>query len=286
MNPDGRSLLRLMFNDGETVCPSNNKYSYHSIPLENAMDGRITLVSKDDTKLRYCDPSDLILVGINPINGFRLDENVTVFRSFLWEVDVGTIPEQIKYLKALNVPISAQVFSGNKSVHAITVLDEPIENEKTYRYLYEWAHRIITLADKNCKNPSRSIRIPGAYREPNKQQRLISIGKRIKTDDFMKWLRKYEHLRPTIKEKRIPTGKGDFGLLSPWARGMISKGVEFSKRGRNQTWYALAMDFALAGYTEEQTIEKLSECFTEERDFKEKEFLVTIGSAFKKVNES
>jgi hypothetical protein len=101
----------------------------------------------------------------------------------------------------------------------------------------------------------------------------------------MDWLNQYEHLRPKVKPKKeIPEGHADFSRLSPWARIMLSKGIVF-KNGRNQTWFGLAVDCALAGFSEELTIETFMQRFTEESDFKEKELLITIGSAFKYVNE-
>lgn len=286
MDETGKSLLKLLFNEDELVCVQPNKYAYHSIPLKNAMDGRITLVSENPNQpTRYCDSSQLILVAINPIKGFRQDSSVTNFRSFLWEIDVGPIKEQLGYLKHIGVPISAQIFSGNKSVHALTILDQDLPDEKTWRYLNKWTLNILTMCDDQCLNPSRNVRIPGAYREPGKKQRLISIGERVKLSDFMAWLNKYEHLRPKVKEKKpLPDGEPDLARLSPWARAMLSKGVSF-RNGRNQGWYGLAYDLALAGFSEDQGIEILGKRFTEEDDFKEKEWLTTVKSAFRKVGE-
>lgn len=287
MDPTGQSLLKLLFNEGETVCVSNSKWAYHSICLENALSGEITLLSPNEkANIIHCDSSGLTLVGINPIKGFREDANVQKFRTFLWEIDTGSIEDQLGYFKYLQLPLSAQIFSGNKSVHAVTILDEDLSDEKTYRYLYNWALRVLTLCDQNCKNPSRSVRIPGAYREPNKQQKLISMGGRVKLADFIAWLRKYEHLRPQIREKKkVPEGEADFSRLSPWARKMFKYGIEF-KKGRNQTFFGLAFDLALAGFTEQQAEELLLQRFTEEHDFKEKELLITIRSAYKTVEDN
>ncbi len=282
MDQTGQQLLRLLFNEGESVSVSNNEFGFQSIPLETALNGPVPLISpNENVSPSSCSSSAIILTAINPINGFRRDENVTAFRTFLWEIDVGSIKEQIGYLAHSKVPISAQVFSGNKSVHAVTVLAEDLPDEKTYRYLDVWALNILTMCDDKCKNPSRSVRVPGALRDTGKKQRLISIGERVPIKDFMDWLMKYEHLRPKVREKReIPEGEPDFDRLSPWARGMLSNGIQF-RNGRNQTWFGLGVDFALAGYSEEQTIDILGRYFQEEHDFKEREWLVTIRSAFK-----
>lgn len=285
MDPKGQFLLKLLFNEGETVCPANSKYGYHSIPLEKALDGQITLVPENaELPTRYCDSSELTLISINPIKGFRKDSNVTAFRTFLWEIDTGSIKEQLGYFKHLKIPLSAKVFSGNKSVHALTILSEEFPDEKTYRVHYEWALNILTMCDQNCKNPSRSVRIPGAYREEGKQ-RLISIGNRVKLADWMLWLNQYDHLKPQPKKKReLVEGENDYSCLSIWARVMLKKGIVF-KNGRNKTWFALAYDFALAGFDIDKATEILLSKFEEESDFKEKELLICIASAYKTVEE-
>ena len=286
MDPTGQSLLKLLFNEGETICVSNNEFGFHSIPLESALDGEVELLSPNDkVPLTYCHSSDLILAAINPINGFRRDSNVTAFRSFLIEIDIGTIKEQVNTIAHIKMPFSAQVFSGNKSVHTVITLDSDLSSEKNYRFTAEWILNIVTSADKNCKNPSRSIRIPGAYREPGKKQRLIKMNNRVTQKELSAWLNQYRHLEPTVKEKKVVAGNADFSNLSPWARYMLVNGIEFKNRGRNQTFFGLAYDLALAGFSEEKAIELLRERFQEERDFKEKELLTTIVSAYRTVTE-
>jgi hypothetical protein len=282
MDQTGKDLLNLMFDPGESICVSKTQYASHSISLNSAMDGTVTLLSEDPSlPTRYCDSSELLLVAINPCDGFRKDASVTKFRSFLWEIDVGSIKEQLGTFRHFGIPLSGQIFSGNKSVHAITVLSEPIPDLKTYRYLYQWALNIMTVCDQNCKNPSRSIRIPGAYREPGKKQRLISIGQRIPLSEFMAWLNRYPHLRPVVRSKKERlTGDGDFSRLSSWAQNQLKHGLKITK-GRNQFWFGLFCDFALAGYTKEEAISILGSRFIEEFDFKEKEWLIIAQSAFK-----
>ena len=287
MDDTGKSLLKLLFNEGETVCVSNSAFGYHSIPLEMALGETVELRSPSEmVPISYCSTSDLILAAINPISGWRRDSNVTAYRSFLIEIDTGTIKEQLGTIAHLKMPYSAQIFSGNKSVHTAIVLNTDLASEKIYRFIAEWILNIVTLADRNCRNSSRSIRIPGAYREPGKKQRLIEMGNRVSQKELMDWLNKYKHLEPKVATPRIISSENaDFSNLSPWAQQMIIKGVTF-KNGRNQTWFGLAVDFAIAGFSEEKTIEMLTARFTEEHDFKEKELLRTINSAFKYVDES
>ena len=66
---------------------------------------------------------------------------------------------------------------------------------------------------------------------------------------------------------------------------MLKNGIVF-KNGRNQTWYAIFYDFALAGFSLDKTIDILQTRFNEESDFKEKEWLTAANSAFKTVEEN
>lgn len=288
MGPDALKLVNLMFNENEYLCVSDSRYAYVSLPIKIGTSQEVPLISNNNSiPTRIVDGSSLILMAINPIkeNSNREDVNVSSFRSFLVEMDVGDIKDQINTINHYKLPFSAQIFSGSKSIHTIITLSEDIKNEKTYRYTAKWLFNVITLADKNCANPSRGVRIPNAIRpESGKKQELISLKKRVSHEEFFGWLSKYEHLRPRIKEKKviIPEGEADYSRLSGWAKRMMRDGITF-KKGRNQTWFALAVDFALAGFTEDQTIELLSPKFLEEHDFKEKEWLITVGSAFKYV---
>ena len=147
--------------------------------------------------------------------------------------------------------------------------------------LAEWAFSIGTLFDKNCKNPSRCVRIPGVIRpDTGKKQKLIQIGQRIKLDDFMAWLNQYPHLRPKEREERKNlTSENSYDRLSMWAKKQFKDGIDFSN-GRNKGWFAIACDLAKSGYSQVETEDILIQYFAPEHDFKEKEFLTSIKSAF------
>lgn len=288
MNNKAKSLLRLMFNEGETVSISNSQFSYHSMDLETVLGENVTLISPNEAVQPKTVPSDsIVLVALNPINGFRNDKNCYIYRNFLVELDNYERDLQIGYLKKLEIPYSAMVWSGSKSTHTVISLSEPLPDEKTYRLIYKWILNIVSLSDQALGNPSRSFRNAGVIRpETGLEQELIELKARISHKELFAWLNKYEHLRPKAKEKKIvPPGQADFSRLSPWARIMLVKGIDFKNRGRNQTYYALAFDLAKAGFAEDKGIELLLERFVEERDFKEKELLTTIASAFRKVRE-
>lgn len=284
MDKTGQELLKLMFRPGETVCVSHNKYGYHSVPLENALDGDTTLVSPNpDREIEKVSSDKLTLVALNPIKGWREDLNCTAFRNFLIEMDYGPLAEQMAYADKIGLPYSAVVFSGNKSLHFLISLDTDLPTEEVWRTMAEWTLAIASAADQNTKNPSRQIRIPGAFREPGKKQLLVKNKGATKLQDFAAWLALHPDAKPRPPEKREISGTADFSKLKPWVPQRLAKGIVGAKSGRNKEWFAIACEFALAGYSEDDTMDLLSEYFTPDRDFKEREWKTSIKSAFKYI---
>lgn len=283
MYEHGEKLLRLMFRPGETICVSPNKFGYHSIPLENVMLEEVTLVPPDSKyPMEKCPSNELRLVALNPIKGFRQDQNCTAYRNFLIEMDVGPLPQQLAYIERLGMPYSAAVFSGGKSLHFLISLDIDLPDQKTWRLIAEWILAIATAADQMTKNPSRSIRIPGPTRDQSRQVLARWKGP-VTFSELRAWLEKHPEQRPKPKVKKAPSGKHDFNRIAPWVIKRLTEGLDPTK-GRNGQWYAIAYEFALAGYSEDGTIEILSEYYSEDPDFKEKEWLTAIDSAFKHVH--
>jgi hypothetical protein len=294
MDQTAKNLLNLMFRPGETVCVSHNQFGYHAIPLENAINGPVVLVptpesaEKREKPLVDCiermDPSQMLLVALNPIKGYRNDQNCTAFRNFLVEVDYGPLSEQLAYAKKIGLPYSACIFSGNKSLHFLISLSQDLPNENIYRHFSQWILHIMTLADQNTQNPSRSIRLPGAWREPTKQQKLVEMRGKTNIDDLVKWLQQYPESKPKKAEKRQVSLHYDFSNFKPWVKELLLNGLDPSK-GRNKQWFSIACEFALAGVSEDDTMDILSEFFTPERDFKEREWKTSIRSGFKYIYE-
>lgn len=284
MDKTGQALLQLMFRDGETICVSHNKYGYHSIPLENALNGITMMVSPNpDREFEKVESERLTLVSLNPINGFREDANVTAYRNFLVEMDYGPLAEQLAYAKKINLPYSAVVFSGSKSLHFLISLDQDLPSYEVYYLMAEWTLAIATAADQNTKNPSRQIRIPGAMREPGKQQLIVEHRGKTSLKDFSAWLAQHPNAKPRPPERREISGTADFSKLKPWVPARLANGNIGAKQGRNKEWFAIACEFAIAGYSEDDTMDLLSEYFMPDRDFKEREWKTSIKSAFKYI---
>jgi hypothetical protein len=302
MHETGKQLLKLMFREGETICVSPNKWGYHSVELDAAMQDEVTLLStiyrdgvelKDgscrsatlEESLKTVPGNTLQLCALNPIKGWREDANCTAFRNFLVECDYGTQEDQLKYVRdQYQMPFSAAVFSGGKSIHYLISLSEDLPNEEIWRVLAEWILAVLPLADQKTKNPSRSIRVPGAIRD-GKLQTLVEYRGPVKLGDLRAWLEKYPECRPAPKKARseVSNEPNDLSRLKPWARRLLNHGLD-PKKGRNAQWFALACEFAKAGYNEDDTFEFLRRYFTPERDFKEREWKTAIRSGFKSVH--
>ena len=290
MHETGVKLLNLMFRPGETICVSHNKYGYHSIPLDMAFKDEVTLVPTVEScekrglvwgpeHFEKVTSDQLTLVALNPIKNWRQDEDCTAFRNFLVEIDTGNLKSQIEYVKSRKMPYSAIIFSGNKSMHFLISLDKDLADEKSYRAISEWILGIMTMADPMTKNPSRSIRIPGGMRKEGRQ-RLVEFKGAVSGSELAEWLKQYPGERPKQKKKATPSEDVDFSRIKKWARNALRKGIDPTK-GRNRQWYAIAFEFALSGYSEDDTIKYLEGFFNPDRDFREREWLTTIKSAFK-----
>lgn len=281
MHETGKKLLNLMFKPGESICVGHNKYAYHSIPLENVLNNKVKLVpSNADKPPISIDSNDLTLVALNPIKGLRNDGNVTAYRNFLVEMDNFDLKSQLEYINNLKMPYSGVVFSGNKSLHFLIALKDDLGSEKKYRTISEWILNIVSLADRVTKNASRSIRIPGVKRKEG-LQRLVKINDYVKFSDLISWLQKYPNAKPKKYEKKNVNKKFNYTYISPWCLNLLNKGLDPNK-GRNNQWYAIAVEFMLQGMSEDDTINILGEYFTPEKDFSEREWLTTVKSAFKR----
>ncbi len=289
MDQKGKDLLNLMFNPGEEVALSPDRFGFHSVSLDRAMGDRVTLMStefRDGKPIQECqrtyNSEDIQLVALNPIKGWRNDASCTAFRSFLVECDDMPLSQQLAYVKSMGLPYSAIVYSGGKSLHVLVTLSQDLPNEKTWRHVAEWILNAMPKADPNTKNPSRSIRIPGA-RRGDKRQKLVEIHGRIPHKTLYDWLKLHPKCEPKIVQPKPKNNLKSFPRMKPWMVKSLKDG-EFPN-GRNQTWFAIAVEFFMNGYDQDSVIEVLEDYFTEDRDFKRKEWLTSIKSAGKYVEE-
>lgn len=265
-----QKILNLFFNEGEHICISHNDYGYHSVS-QTSLKGAIEQISPSDkVGIEYINETDIVLMSLNPVNGFRKDENVTAYRSFLVELDDGDLADQMKYIEDSGLPYSMCVFSGNKSLHFGITLKEDIPEEYMWRDIAEWILSILDKADPMTKNPTRSIRFPNNMRKNGKklQQKLLKFKGRVDNGKLASWLQKYPELNPAMIRKNAPkpvvkTVNG----IPMWVINKLVEGVEDEGKGRNTAWFMIAMELAKTGLSAEEMIAYTEQYFSPERDF-------------------
>jgi len=285
VNPSGQKQLDIMFEPDEQVCVSPDGYGWMSIPLSEISMGSFVLTPQTDRmRPRFCTPQDIQLVAINPIVGARRDENVTAYRTFMVELDEGSLSEQFQYVKDMGMPYSICVFSGGKSLHFAITLTKPLPDSKIWRFYSEWILSIMSRADQQTKNPSRSIRMAGNYRN-GIEMKLIDCKGRIELEELTNWLSKYLGLAPKKEERKVPLSSdtpGDIMWLPVWVQNELTRGIDKSK-GRNNRWFAIGIQCGLLGWSEDDTIRTLSYFFSEEEDFRRREWETAVRSGVKKA---
>jgi hypothetical protein len=283
MNADGKKLLELLFNPGEHVYASPDKYSSKWSDELNDWEFYRPSIRVEDVPL-----GGTVLIGINPCKPDvpnRADEHVTAYRSFLIEIDDGTLKDQMEYVKASRLPFSACVFSGNKSLHFVVTLDRDLPTEDVYRVYSEWLLRTLPRADQKTKNPSRGIRFAGATRpETGKLQALVGpVNGRVSLNKLMAYLSKHPDKKPEIRPPEDFNAKvHNKDGMGRWVLVGLEKGFDFSK-GRNQTWFSVGFEFGKCGYSVEEMIEACEPQYAEDGDFRKREWKAALKNGHKKA---
>ena len=132
---------------------------------------------------------------INPMSGEGCkNSDVEEFRHCLIESDSLPKEEQLRKIRELNLPCSALVDSGGKSIHAIVKIDAG-KDEKLYRERVSKLHEFLAKngfsVDKACKNASRLSRIAAVTRN-GKRQKLIAVN--IGMPSYQQWQDNWELL--------------------------------------------------------------------------------------------
>ena len=199
------AFYECLFNKDEVTCFGENKFA---VKTYNA----IQIGSKADNQL----------FTINPLKkgSTRLDENVLVYRNFMFEIDeyepeiVGEkgekVPKEIQasIVHTCKLPFSTSVWSGNKSFHWIVSLNDDtyIESKVEYVALWKAIASILNKTankvggkplkfDSNTKNPSRLSRCGGSLRLTDigaQLQKIAKVKTRISIDQLESWLEQNE----------------------------------------------------------------------------------------------
>ena len=281
-------FFKALFNEGEQVCVSPNKYAFSSIS-QDLISNEFSIESQNKDRAIYTiSEDDILLVAMNPIKGDRSDRNVTSLRTFLVEIDGEDVYEQKKYIESLGMPYTICVFSGNKSLHYGITLSEDIHSEEMWRDINEWILAIVSKADQQTKNPSRSIRFPGNQRKDGKalQQQLIDIKDRVDLDILFDWLDQWPDKNPRLKKaanrRKVNIPAGTSVGIPAYIVTKLNEGV--GRQGsRNSEWFKVVATLASKGYSEEGIMAALQFYFVPEHDFTFREWDTIIKSAVKRI---
>lgn len=132
-------------------------------------------------------------IRINAFDGKGIDDaNIISYKHVLVESDEIEISKQIAIMKALRLPISAMVYSGGKSVHAIVKVDA--RNEREYKdrvnFIFDTCNKNGLKTDTANKNPSRLSRVPGVVRSGHKQFLIDTDLGFQNYDSWFEWIEK------------------------------------------------------------------------------------------------
>lgn len=227
----------ILFDHDDHVCWSNNPYGVRVQPLE---------------------PLDIMqdvheFVSINPFKPetTRKDANVSKYRNILLEFDSGTIEEQKKLIRELNIPYSTIVFSGSKSLHVVISLEKPLETKEAYDALVRRVYAKVPQADQSGKNCSRFTRAPNAIRDNGNRQELLHYRYRIPLAQLETWL------GPELKTEQPIERKPDNNvrLLKGSTWYFLANGAPTGEW--NRKLFLAALDMLRSGYNEEDTLKHL-----------------------------
>ena len=132
----------------------------------------------DDPASRILSPErEGIFVRINPFKPNLYsgsDNDISAYRHVLVEFDDKPKAEQEKLFRDSGLPITVLIDSGGKSIHAWVRVDAPSRKEWDARR--DLIYSLIPGVDAKNKNPSRYSRLPGAWRSPTSQQKLLATN--------------------------------------------------------------------------------------------------------------
>jgi len=284
MNDNQKKFMKLLFNEGETVCVSHNKFAFHSIAQDELFNDKVLLISNNEkAKPHSVLFEDINLVSVNPVAGYRNDANCTAYRSFLIEVDNMDLSIQRQYIEEeIKLPFSSCIFSGNKSYHYVVSLDEPLPNIEMYNFFAQWILNICSHADQQTKNPSRATRFPDNIRNDGRNQDVVHIGSRISQEELFRWLYQWEVRKPIQRSRPLENFSRHFhNTVPPWVQEDLKNEITTN---RNTTWFKHACSCFKNGWSLEDLIIELEPHFQPEFDFTKKEWLGVLKSAYKKTN--
>lgn len=184
-----KQFLDMLFDDSDRIFVADNLYTGTPLSKNEITSGQY-----------FC---------LNACLGGRKRENLTKFRNFLIEIDEDPVTKQpisqreqvLLIHQKYKVPYSTVVNSGNKSVHFIISLEEPLDNFEEYELIANWIKNIVVEADTSVFVPEKLTRfIGGTNQKTGKEQKgFIPQRGRISNQLLLDWLNLYPKAKPDMK---------------------------------------------------------------------------------------
>jgi RecA-family ATPase len=190
-------LLKNCFKEDEVICITNDAGQDEDGRWFPASKGTFQTVgwwltkyfgaTAEDREL-FRDKPQGAYIRINPIKPEEYsgrDDSVSVFRHLLVEFDTRPKEEQYAIFKQSELPISAIIDSGGKSLHAWVRVEAKdfeewkVRRQQVFDYLADYE------PDEMTKNPSRWSRLGGVMRGAN-EQRIVAFNVGVESWDA--WL--------------------------------------------------------------------------------------------------
>lgn len=188
-------------------------------------------------------PKAGVWVRINPLDGKGVkDVNVIAFRHTLIEADDQDLGKQLALIRELELPCSAIVHSGGKSIHALVRVDAP--DLPTYKARVDRLYQVCAdsglKVDQANRNPSRLSRLPGVARG-GRPQYLID-GKCGKTS-WDEWEKHIEEVQDDLPDMvQLDSVINDLPPLNPiYIEGIMREGHKMRLTGPSKSGKSFCM---------------------------------------------
>lgn len=205
-----------------------------------------------------------VWVAANPIKPYtkRESANCTAYRNIIIEFDDLPLDQQLDFVKNKQLPVSAIVFSGNKSCHFVIALTQDIGPEE-YRKWFLWITNILEgRNDRALQGPASFTRIGGAIRDDEKtkgsiRQQIIYLGERINPVFLAAYLDHHKDKEPKKEKKTRKAEAYGYKSLNPLTKRFIETGESNPHIARHEQLKLSAIDIYEAGFTPEEAMDLL-----------------------------
>lgn len=244
--PEGKGITRTV---------SEWKESIHASFMKKA--GPFSMYYADTDK-NGCDvsynPDAGVWVRINPTDGRGVGNgNITSFRYALVESDSMDKVQQLQLIKKIGCTVLA-IDSGKKSIHAVIDLNAASLRDYAQKIeiLYEHCEKLGLKVDRNTRNPSRLMRLPGVQRGQN-WQRIVWTPPADAVMDFSTWVVSMQLGAPIDIADDWDTFDPAKDLAPELVHGVLRQGHKMiitgpSKSGKSMAMLELAVAIARGDY--------------------------------------